>query len=99
MSEHPSLSHDWVGMWEAAEILGRSYQRLCRRALKGQLPGAEKHGGHYFIPRSYVEKYRREIEEQKRLAALQPERRHTLRIRLARERSLRVLALSERGRG
>lgn len=84
------LTHDWVGVTEAAELIGLSAYQTRLHCREGKLP-AQIYGSMYLIHRSDLEAYLRE-REKKEQEKPEPVSRSKDRERRTRERTLRSLA-------
>lgn len=92
MQRDPLISHEWVGMAEAAQFMGIGEEYLRYLARRGKLPVQNFHRM-WFIHRSDLESYIRQRQERIEAARrVSPTRE---RLRMTRERDLRSLAPSE----
>lgn len=88
------FTRDWVGTWEASELLGIAARTIRVWVIGGRLRDTVRVGQTIFIPRAEIERVGRERREEQERRAVEPPPRQAL-IRRARERSLRSLARSE----
>ena len=92
------FSREWMGTWEASEVLGIAARTIRRWVLAGKLRGAARFANIMFIPRSEIERVDKEIRERELQIERFPPKTRAL-IKRVRERSLRSLARSDLAEG